>query len=698
MPLGPSDLEGMKSEQQGPQHVTTSTEDGPLPSEVDKKNDLLKFVQTIKLKQLNSNKHQDVEFQKGDSNATTKSMNISYMAEGSPPFSIEYKPGLSKKQSVYSVSELLKLQNNIPDDVTSNILLTLPKKSFWRLSGRGYHEGKHSHNHGGKDSGSHDKKSSRNRNSRNNGRRNNQNNNGGNLRNPNHDSSKEVSRDELLAMEEELQPTGNSMADFEKWRAQVKELERKKKGLLRSELKQEDSMKATTSLSDFFNFKKEESSAFEELEPSKTSSATPKGSSSRFSSFFSNASISAVSAAQESNKSVPANSHPEPSTQTSSFRLMSLFNKEEKSDNSPVNSPSTPGTPVTSPQEKSQHTQQQPYAIQTSNSPEQSNQFFQSLMTKGKTGTICNEPSGQNGSHPSNSQHQILEKIAYTGPQQVSAPPGLTKANGPSAIVPTVPPSGFPLHFTHPHMIPPMNSQIAMPPPGFQTFAMAPPPGMFSGATINAEQGHQSQGPPSQQSEPLQSQHQPQQQQQRQQQQQQKQSHHQQQLKQQLKQSQHQQQHQQQEQQEHLQHQHQQSEQSHQSAQQQEQLEYRQQHHQQSQQTQPSVQQQSSGNSNKRSQHTVPSQYMPAPGGLPPLQPPIQGNQNQFTRQQSAAFVPYGQKMVPQPPAGFAPYGQNMMPQPPAGFTPYVQKISQPLTGFNPYDQAIPPQLQQQKK
>ncbi|AAS53794.2 AFR423Cp [Eremothecium gossypii ATCC 10895] len=603
------------------------------------KDELEKFIQNIKLKQTGA---KAVDSPAGQIPAVGGALSSAGPLTAAPAvFTVDYKPQSTCKQHVYSVNELLKLQNK-GTPLAADILASLPKKSFWRLTGRGHHEGRNSHGGNNKEGAPHDKKSSRHRNSRNGARRNNQHN---NVRNNTHDLSKEVSRDELLAMEEELQPTGNSMADFEKWRAQVKVLERKKKGLLPIENKPEDKTKPSSSLSEFFNFKREgvPAAPLEELEPSESRFATPKGSSSRFSSFFSNASMSSNNGAQEANKAVPAAPAPEATQQTGGFRLMSLFNKEEKSPGSSSQPPATPATGTPTTQEAG--TSQQPFVIHSNKLTDQSNQFLQSLMTKGKSTTIRQEPTGQSGSPHSNPQQQYLEKMSTSGKQQANAPPGLSKNSNSPPTVTAVPPPGFPMHFAHPHMIPPINNQIAMPPPAFQNFAIAPPPGVFTNAGMNADQGQpslsQMQQPPHQQS---QQQQQP--------------------------------------------HPHSHASQQSQPSQSSQQI---------SQQPQQQAQHRNVIPSKRPQQGALP-QFINGPGNMMPMQP-MQGGQNQFSRQPPAGFAPYGQKIIPQPHGGFPPYGQAMMPQPPANFIPYGQKMSQtPMPGFNPYGQPIAPQLPQQKK
>lgn len=638
MSFGLSDSVTMKGEQQNSKHIGVSKEGEMSLSNNNNKNQLINFVQDLKQKQPNFNKD-EVFNTVGESSIGSRPANVAQSIEEIKLYTPD------SAQHVYSVNVLLKMQQNIPESVVNSIMGSLPKKSFWRLTGRAHHEVRNSHAHN-KESGVHEKKNSRGRNSKNGGRRGNQTNNNNNnqTRTQTIESLKDVSRDELLAMEEKLQPTGNSMADFEKWRAQVRELERKKKGGVPLDKDHNDKLRHS-SFSDFFNFKKEEHVTFDELEPPEPCSATPKGSSSRFSSFFSNRLASSTNQVYENNTKVPANTLSESSARANCFRLMSLFNKDDKGNESivPHSFPENLSTPADF-KERPISSSQPSFLAQQSETTEQSSQFFQSLMIRGKANATNTQEklrpiSSQNPQQPS---QQILEKLISNPAQTGNVPPGLAKANISSNNVPNVPPPGFPMHFGPPHISPPMNGQIPIPPPGFQNFTMVPHPGMFNGANMNGEQGpggaqQQSVQPP----------------------------HHQQSL------NQRQENH------------HQQRSDSH--------LEFQQDN-------QQDVQQGRNLLAHKCAYHSLPPQFMNASGGIQSL-PSMQVAQPQFGHQSAAGFPPTGPKMIPQPPNGFASYNQGMMPQPQAsGFGPYSQKISQLMGGFSSYGQAIPLQLQQQKK
>lgn len=257
--------------------------------------------------------------------------NVKAVAE---QYSCDYKPPATlNKQNIYSINELISISKQLPEGHVEEIVLTLPKKKFWRLNhkqpdhnNQGKTMGRRGSNKGLNGSGNikgfpgedtnnvFEKKGNRGKYSRiANGKKNGKF--GKHERNGfMEEKDVTVNHDDLQALEGEFEPTGNSMADFESWKAKMKEMERKKKGLPAAEpsTNKKPSLSTTSSsISDFLGLNKTSNdtainqSRSDSVELEKKSSDdensnlnkefnadSTKGSYSRFSSFFTQSSSS----------------------------------------------------------------------------------------------------------------------------------------------------------------------------------------------------------------------------------------------------------------------------------------------------------------------------------------------------------------------------------------------------------------------
>lgn len=250
-------------------------------------------------------------------------------------YNFDYKPPISfNKQSVYSINDLVSISKQLPEGHVEEIVFTLPKKKFWRLnhkqpehSTQGKLVGRRGSNKSLNGSGNSknfasddnvnlfERKGNKGKYARMvNGKRNSK---FGKHEKNGFMEEKDVTvnHDDLQALEEEFEPTGNSMADFETWKAKMKEMERKKKGVPSSEpVSNTKSSVSTTSssISDFLGLNKFQSDATanqNNLEANETGGKnlddseitttrkelqpeSSKGSYSRFSSFFTQSSSS----------------------------------------------------------------------------------------------------------------------------------------------------------------------------------------------------------------------------------------------------------------------------------------------------------------------------------------------------------------------------------------------------------------------
>ncbi|SCU99273.1 LADA_0H18668g1_1 [Lachancea dasiensis] len=396
----------------------------------------------------------------------------------------DYKPLAGTKSCIYSMNELIDISKAVSINSHLSSEVNLPKKSFWRLTSRhpeirqnemGTHNGngnKHNGSFKGQDYGG-DKKSSRGKNAR------------GVRRSAKlakgdksyvEEKDVKVNNDELLALEEEIKPTGNSISDFENWRAKMKELERKKKG--QSSNSSSDTIERPplanngSSVSDFFNLQRQSSSNFEELEP-QDSSDNLKSSHSRFSSFFNGPSNPKTEASPSSVAQPPTPKERE-ARPAGSSRVLSFFDNMDTRKNTPGHTSQNiiahPPSSVVSP----------PVQEQTNSN------FFQGLLNKGKA------PSSRspNDQLVSPDQKPVPDKSA--GPALVAAspreneppnnhtpsrgPPGLAKLPGNKPVMSTQAPPGYPVPMPmNPYF--PNTQHIGQPPAGFQPFQI-PPPGV----------------------------------------------------------------------------------------------------------------------------------------------------------------------------------------------------------------------------
>ncbi|SCW00785.1 LAFE_0C11936g1_1 [Lachancea fermentati] len=394
-------------------------------------------------------------------------------------YNVDFKPSSSSKQHIYSIRELLQISKDVPEKLSNSISGSLPKKSFWRLSSR-HPDGSGGSNHKTNnfriaEPGS-EKKAHRSRGSRN-GRRGSKFSKG--EKHYVEEKDIKVNNDDLLALEEEIKPTGNSISDFENWKAKMKELERRKKGLPPLE-KNEASERPPldtnrSSLSDFFNLKKENSSNFEELESSDGHVDTPKGSSSRFSSFFSSASSSTPNIAHSSIAQPPTPKEDEARSATGS-RVLSFFNKPEQRpmpeqhQNKGLNSVASDA-------------RSEPHENKVFVKEQTNNNFFQGLLNKGKSTdsipTQMQEPlqysrQGRDARESSINSNILGKTNAINNAGSTEGPPGLSKMppNPQRGNLSSNFQMGMPTN-----MMPPMGQPMNMPPPGYPHFQM-PPPGV----------------------------------------------------------------------------------------------------------------------------------------------------------------------------------------------------------------------------
>ncbi|CAR21895.1 Eap1p [Lachancea thermotolerans CBS 6340] len=397
----------------------------------------------------------------------------------------EFKPQSETKTYVYSMKELMKISKVVSQSAQSGATANLPKKSFWRLTSRhpdirqvesagGNGNGhKNDGNSRGQDSGN-EKKGHRNRNSRN-GRR------GSKFSKGEKPFVEEkdikVNNDELLALEEEIKPTGNSITDFENWRAKMKELERKKKGIASKNSTGSQERPPLTnnssSISDFFNLKRESSSNFEELEPQGTSSENMKGSHSRFSSFFNSTPPPGLSGAQ-STVAKPPTPKEEDARPAAGSRILSFFDKMDSQKHA-----ASSVEPNIQMAEQISQTKAAPVHEQTNS------HFFQGLLNRGKAspGNTERNNSNREASGPSAliSPNTIpTSKVAEQPKEQAArspaGPPGLSKLPPNKHVMSSQPQPGF-LTGMPPNVYSSNSQPMGAPPSGFQHFQM-PLPGV----------------------------------------------------------------------------------------------------------------------------------------------------------------------------------------------------------------------------
>lgn len=296
----------------------------------------------------------------------------------------DYKPLATSKQNVYTINEMLSLSKEMPKEIIETISSMLPKKKFWRLYQK-HPEPRGASSKGRGQDGVYDKKLKNIKGSKP----------GSNKRFHNkfgrvdkgsyiEENDINANNDDLIALEEEIGSSPNSMMDFEAWKAKMKDMERKKKGLAplsdpgvnpNKEISSKSSPSAnfsstlgngTNSISEFLNMTNTKASS-ETNEVSLQSNSTDKSStvavqeegitiesknvhseqtdeekkagSSRFSSFFSNTSKETKNATvnNHSGKGSPEsadlgydNKNDANNSEVSGSRLMSFFPSAEK--------------------------------------------------------------------------------------------------------------------------------------------------------------------------------------------------------------------------------------------------------------------------------------------------------------------------------------------------------------------------------
>ncbi|QLQ82670.1 hypothetical protein HG537_0H04330 [Torulaspora globosa] len=410
-----------------------------------------------------------------------------------PEYTADYKPkDCIHKKHVYSINELLSISKQIPEGLCEEIVNSLPKKKFWRLSRRYSDHGNHGkgvgHRNGrnfntgvnsrpiSNEEGVFERRNSKSKATRpKRGNKHGKNDKNGFLL---EEKDIAVNNEDLLALEGEFEPTGNSMADFETWKAKMKEMELKKKGLIgndtvRTEPVPEVSI-TSSSISDFLklNTKKAESTNETPNSPNGVNPASDKvgiqkregqiesatGASSRFSSFFNNSasSVSLPPKPAEPPKEISVNNSESTSSVSSGSRLMSFFNKDqERREQTPVypnNSneqskfmPPPPPPGITRQDEvKGQHTlpAQFPMAPMQGGRPQQSqtnNAFFQGLLNKGKLNdSPVSTPPGL--PVPNNAPHILNQgqRLGQAPPRNIGVPPGFCIGMPPPGFGPPI--------------------------------------------------------------------------------------------------------------------------------------------------------------------------------------------------------------------------------------------------------------------
>lgn len=462
------------------------TNDILMPPTTEVSNDIKTFFRDI---ETHSFKSSD-ESLEGEHDHGTVPVNVS-------PYSADYKPPISEsKIYVYSINELLSFSKVPASPSIQELIDSLPKKKFWRFGRRFSDQG--SHKGTGQKNGNRspnpnsktksvvgeesfgEKKNSKGKNSR--------------VQHPKRGSKfgkgerigyleeKDitVNNEDLLALEENFERTGNSMADFESWKAKMKEMERKKRGLSETKIEGVEnkafSSSTSSSISDFLKLNKNsnaDNGGIEKVDASDRSSAdehrknkqneTLKGAS-RFSSFFTQSSspnvpTPAVNTAASATEQHPDGNAKKPLPATSGSRLMSFFNADSqkvKQAPGPLRNSSGPKEVINSfIQPTAQYPGPQPVPplpnVQRVPAGEQSqtnNLFFQGLLNRGKLQESNGMPAP---------------------PPEMSVPPGMGHLS--HAPVPqqsqqahrgTVPP-GFPMGISPANFPPPFQRSSQMP-------------------------------------------------------------------------------------------------------------------------------------------------------------------------------------------------------------------------------------------
>ncbi|CAI4044346.1 hypothetical protein SKDZ_11G0170 [Saccharomyces kudriavzevii ZP591] len=390
-----------------------------------------------------------------------------------------YKPmELQYKTYAYSMNELYHLKPSLTnasfeeDSLITELVKSLPKRKFWRLR-MGPPDQKHANNHhfngtngggnwksGYKNGKNDERRMSRSKNMQ-----------GGKRRSQQDDEDKKIDQ-EMLEMDKNLQlggDVGHSIADFEDWKAKMKELDLKKiskaKGISsgtaiapRESSTQENPAdlrpampSGSSSITDFLNLKRQDKKEepleqtpvipigqpaiskanIEQVNDIETNSDLGKSSSSRFSSFFNKSATSLPSLdtnnqAPSTNASAPNNDGNSTPHQSGS-RLMSFF-KESRSSTpnaeSQLLSASDKDTQEMRSLPQFQQQPQQPQQMRPmefSQHPPNNSAFFNGLLNKGKNET--NTPPPPPGLMPHQGPQFPMMGVPPNFPQHMMPPP-----------------------------------------------------------------------------------------------------------------------------------------------------------------------------------------------------------------------------------------------------------------------------------
>ncbi|CEP63157.1 Eap1p LALA0_S07e03686g [Lachancea lanzarotensis] len=394
----------------------------------------------------------------------------------------EFKPLNSTKSHLYTMQELVEIGKSLSDQSQVSLSVHIPKKSFWRLTNR--HPDRRQSEVGASMGNGHkngstfrmpesnaEKKNHRAKNTRNAKR-------GSKFAKGDkpylEEKDVQVNNDDLLALEEKIKPTGNSITDFENWRKKMKELEGQKRGP--STNSSSDAIERPTlsnngsSISDFFNLNRQSSSNFEELEPDQETLESAKTSShSRFSSFFNTGTAASKNESSSTLAQPPTPKEAEAKSNAGS-RILSFFDNME----------TEKGAAEQLPQHKTSSTS----SVSSPPVQEQTNNhFFQGLLNRGKASPSpkADDARASNDSVATKARATVPystpggEQSKVQEHQRARAPPGLSSIPGNAPVAPNQGPSGY-------HMGMSMNTYsqnppMAQPPTGFQQFQM-PPPGV----------------------------------------------------------------------------------------------------------------------------------------------------------------------------------------------------------------------------
>lgn len=378
----------------------------------------------------------------------------------------------TSKEFFYSINEMIEIKSTLPREYFESVALTLPKKKFWRLTGKFGDNNNSNNNPNGKGSSN---RNNGNRNSttgsnnrplsgesRNFVRRNSKTKirgmNGGkkNAKYNKNDryvdeNDVNVNNNDLMELEGGFQPTGNSMADFEAWKANMKEMENRKKGIIPEATSNSAELKSisqndSSSISDFLKINSNiQDNAFayttstdnigqpsvnrDSSIASSDSQEGLTGGSSRFSSFFT-ASPSSTSlpekreVSESLNRSGTTGVAVSASNIAGGSRMMSFFQSNSR-----------PGTPSTSenaklnmdPNQKQfdqQHQMQQSqqrHAQQQQN--QQNNQQQQLHIHRQQQQKQFQQTQNQQQHYQNQQSHQLQQRQGVAPPHLVQHPP-----------------------------------------------------------------------------------------------------------------------------------------------------------------------------------------------------------------------------------------------------------------------------------